>query len=122
MLPAPIWPLAEHASLGQNCCDASIGSVVLFCISTSCRGPSLFSIPSPLHRLVGSYQSPVITLLCGLTDSFWAQAQVNRLALHLGIPSLCAQQYQYGQAAEITFTYPGVTPACHRCMLNSRYK
>src|SRR5438874_1648771 len=32
MLPAPIWPLAEHASFGQNCCDASIGSVVLFII------------------------------------------------------------------------------------------
>src|SRR5438270_13250746 len=32
MLPAPIWPLAEHASCGQNCCDASIGSVVLFII------------------------------------------------------------------------------------------
>src|SRR5260370_21795830 len=35
MLPAPIWPLAEHASLGQNWFDASIGYVVLFCISTS---------------------------------------------------------------------------------------
>src|SRR5436305_9713578 len=32
MLPAPIWPLAEHASFGQNCCDASIGSVLLFII------------------------------------------------------------------------------------------
>ena len=30
MLPAPIWPLAEHVSFGQNWCDASIGSVVLF--------------------------------------------------------------------------------------------
>ena len=30
MLPAPIWPLAVHASFGQNCSDASIGSVVLF--------------------------------------------------------------------------------------------
>jgi len=32
MLPAPIWPLAVHASFGQNCSDASIGSVVLFII------------------------------------------------------------------------------------------
>ena len=56
MLPAPILPLAEHASLGQNCCDASIGSVVLFCISTSCRGPSIFSsFPPQFHRLVGLY-------------------------------------------------------------------
>lgn len=43
-MPAAIWPLAEHAEFGQNCFDASIGSGVLFCISTSCRGASLFSI------------------------------------------------------------------------------
>jgi hypothetical protein len=60
-------------------------------------------------------------ILCGLTDNFYAQAQVNRIALNLGIPSLCAQLYKEGRAAEITFTYPGVTPACHRCMLSPRY-
>ncbi len=54
MLPAPILPLAEHAAFGQNWCDASIGSGVLFCIRTSCRGPSIFS-SLPFHRLVGSY-------------------------------------------------------------------
>jgi len=62
------------------------------------------------------------TVICGLTDSFFAQARVNRLALHLGIPSLCAQVYKEGRGAEITFTYPGVTPACHRCILSSRYR
>src|SRR5260221_6957932 len=57
MLPAPIWPLAEHAAFGQNWFDASIGSGVLFCIRTSCRGPSIFSSLLPqFHRLVGSYQ------------------------------------------------------------------
>jgi hypothetical protein len=65
---------------------------------------------------------PVVTLLCGLTDNFAAQARVNRLALQLGLPSLCAQVYREGRAAEVTFTYPGVTPACHRCILSSRYK
>jgi hypothetical protein len=35
ILPAPIWPPAEHAVFGQNCFDASIGSVVLFGRSTS---------------------------------------------------------------------------------------
>ncbi len=65
---------------------------------------------------------PEITLLCGFTDNFYAQARINRLALQFGLPSLCAQLYQYGQAAEITFTYPGVTPACQRCMLSPRYK
>lgn len=63
-----------------------------------------------------------ITVICGLTDSFFAQARVNRLALHLGMPSLCAQVYREGRGAEITFTYPGVTPACHRCILSSRYR
>lgn len=65
---------------------------------------------------------PDITLLCGLTDNFFAQARINALALHLGVPSLCAQVYQEGRGAEITFTYPGLTPACHRCILAARYQ
>ena len=65
---------------------------------------------------------PVRTLLCGLTDDFPAQARVNRLALNFGLPSLCAQVYWQGRGAEVTLTYPGVTEACHRCMLSSRYK
>lgn len=65
---------------------------------------------------------PMRTLLCGLTDSFPAQARVNRLALEFGVPSLCAQVYRQGLGAEITFTYPGTTPACHRCILASRYR
>lgn len=64
---------------------------------------------------------PAMTLLCGFSDDFQAQARVNRLALHVGLPSLCAQVYKEGRGAEITFTYPGVTPACHRCVLSSRY-
>ncbi len=65
---------------------------------------------------------PGAVLLCGLTDNFEAQARVNRLALHFGLPSLCAQVYREGRGAEVTFTYPGVTPACHRCVLSSRYR
>lgn len=65
---------------------------------------------------------PEIPLLCGFTDNFYAQARINRLALQFGLPSLCAGLYQYGQAGEITFTYPGVTPACQRCILSPRYK
>lgn len=64
---------------------------------------------------------PVQTLLCGFTDQFQAQARVNRLALKFGLPSLCAGLHAEGRSAEITFTYPGVTPACHRCVLESRY-
>jgi len=62
------------------------------------------------------------TILCGLTDNFFAQAHVNRLALNFGLPSLCAQVYREGRGAEVTFTFPGITPACHRCILSSRYK
>lgn len=63
-----------------------------------------------------------INILCGFTDNFWAQARVNRIALREKIPSLCAQVYREGRGAEVTFTYPGVTPACHRCILSSRYR
>lgn len=65
---------------------------------------------------------PVMTLLCGLTENFHAQARINALALHLGLPSLCAQVWREGRGgAEITFTYPSVTSACHRCILASHY-
>src|SRR5256885_6919278 len=56
ILPFPLWPLAEHIEFGQNTFDGSIGSGVLFCISTSCQRPLIFSTPPPLHRLVGFYQ------------------------------------------------------------------
>ncbi len=66
-------------------------------------------------------RSPSVTLLCGLTDNFLAQARVNALALNFGLPSLCAQVWQEGRGAEVTFTYPGLTSACHRCILSARY-
>ena len=64
---------------------------------------------------------PIRTLLCGCTDDFYAQARVNRAGLQFGVPTMCAQVYAEGRGAEITFTYPGMTPACHRCVLRSRY-
>lgn len=63
-----------------------------------------------------------ITIVCGFTDDFFAQARVNLLALKFGLPSICAQVYAEGRAGEITFTYPGITPACHRCILTPRYR
>ncbi len=74
-----------------------------------------------LHADLGQ-GPPKVSVLCGLTDSFPAQARVNRLALQFGVPSLNAQVYAQGKGAEVTFTYPGVTPACHRCVLGSRYR
>lgn len=67
-------------------------------------------------------QQPHGVLLCGMTDAFEPQARVNRLALHFGVPSLCAQVYAEGRGAEVSFTHPETTPACHRCALSARYK
>ncbi len=67
-------------------------------------------------------EPPVVTLLLGMTDNFYTQARVNRLSLQFGIPSLCAQMYAEGLCGEITLMYPGITAACHRCMLKPRYQ
>lgn len=64
---------------------------------------------------------PAVTFMGLFTDSFTTQARGNRLGLHFGLPTLSAQVYHEGRGGEITFTYPGVTPACHRCALRSRY-
>ncbi len=113
-----------------------IGRAKVVCISERIRdiNPSadVISVQKKLEELSDErikdlvFQSiarhaPGKTIVCGLTDSFLAQAQVNRIALHLGIPSLCAQVYKEGRGAEITLTYSGLTPACHRCILSSRY-
>ena len=66
--------------------------------------------------------TPDRTILLVLTDSFTAQSRGHRLALHFGIPTVCAQEYIQGLGAEITYTVPGVTTACHRCITSSRYK
>jgi hypothetical protein len=70
----------------------------------------------------GPSDTAMSALLCGMTDSFDAQARVNRLALQFRVPSLCAQVYAEGRGAEVTFTHPETTPACHRCVLGSRYR
>jgi proteasome lid subunit RPN8/RPN11 len=61
-------------------------------------------------------------ILCGLTDSFWAQMRVNLLALHFAVPALAAQVYRGGRAAEIVFTHPATTNQCIRCVLSQRYR
>ena len=81
------------------------------------------SIRRLLHRPFHDDEAcfPRMTLLCAFTDDFWAQAAVARIALEEGVPLLAAQVYEGGRAAEIVFTAPGQTPACHRCILRSRY-
>lgn len=80
------------------------------------------------HRLIRRYlpgsdrAQPELTILCGFTDSFPAQARVNRLALEFGVPMLAAQVYLEGRGAEVTFSAPGVTAACGRCVVGGRYR
>ncbi len=61
-LPAPSLPPAEHGAFGQHWFDASIGSGVLFCRSTSCPGPSFFKPFSSFHQLVGFYLITILLL------------------------------------------------------------
>lgn len=61
-------------------------------------------------------------LIVACTDDFRAQARAAALAVKYGIPFLAAQMYQNGDAGEICFSYPGVTPSCPRCMIESRYR
>ncbi|MBT3380513.1 MAG: hypothetical protein HN742_00115 [Lentisphaerae bacterium] len=67
-------------------------------------------------------QSPERVVLLVLTDNFGAQARGHRLGLQFGVPTICAQEYAEGRGAEVTYTVPGVTPACHRCITASRYR
>jgi len=60
-------------------------------------------------------------MLLMMTDNFYVQASGARLALKYQIPAVLAAVYEYGQAGEITFQIPGMTPACHRCAVSSRY-
>ena len=69
-----------------------------------------------------NHRSPERVVLLPLTDNFRAQARGHRLGLHFAIPTICAQEYQEGRGGEITYTVPGVTPACHRCITSSRYR
>jgi hypothetical protein len=56
------------------------------------------------------------------TDSFHAQARGNREAIRLQKPALFIGLYSGGRAAENIFWYPGLTPACYRCICASRYQ
>lgn len=56
-----------------------------------------------------------------MTDNFYVQAVGNLLVLKHKKPAVFANIYQYARAGEITFSIPGVTPACHRCCVSPRY-
>lgn len=61
-------------------------------------------------------------IIAGCTDNFRSQARCSNLALKYGCPYIAAQLYEGGLAAEIYFSYPGVTnSSCPRCAMSSRY-
>lgn len=67
-------------------------------------------------------KQPTDYLILGCTDAFKAQERSVLLALKYGTPYLAAMMYEGGAAAEIIFTYPGVTESCPRCLLRDRYE
>lgn len=88
-----------------------------------CRAPMRYGTePLTVKSKRPRVLHPSRCILLGLTDNFAAQARCHRLGLQFGLPTICGQEYEEGRGAEITFTVPGVTPACHRCMTSSRYR
>lgn len=67
-------------------------------------------------------KKPTDYLILGCTDNFYAQKRSSILALKYGTPYLAAMMYKAGAAAELIFTYPGVTESCPRCLLGSRFE
>ena len=68
------------------------------------------------------HTNPLDYLIAGCTDNFHAQARSAALAMKYGTPYIAVQLYQYGEASELYFSYPGVTRGgCPRCALASRY-
>ena len=101
MLPSPIWPLAEHASLGQNCCDASIGSVWFFISYSMPVDTCFFKSSFPFHRLVGSYRrhlllsfyndSPLLSTFF-LISPAWCHLVAQLVGIQ-GLPFFLLQQH-----------------------------
>lgn len=65
---------------------------------------------------------PARTLLCAFTDDFPAQARIARLGLQFDLPTITATIYERGLGVELAFAASGVTRACIRCALSSRYR
>jgi len=73
--------------------------------------------PEQEQEIFGSASLVIFT-----TDSFDAQAYGNKIALRYNIPAIWGGFYEKSMASEIVFYIPGVTPACFRCAVSTRYK
>ena len=61
-------------------------------------------------------------LICGFTDSFFAQARITNIAIKYKIPLITAQHHQYGITSEIVYWYPDVSKVTPRSILRERYR
>lgn len=61
-------------------------------------------------------------LICGFTDSFFAQARIINISLKYNIPLIVAQHHQYGVTSEIVYYYPNVSIYKPQDILADRYK
>lgn len=62
------------------------------------------------------------TIIIMTTDNHLCQAKGNKAALRNNKPLLHGGWYPHGRVGEIFFQIPGVTPACYRCAVSSRYE
>lgn len=73
------------------------------------------------NNLINKYQGKNM-LLCGFTDSFFAQARITNIAIKYKIPLITAQHHQYGETSEIVYWYPDVSRATPKSILQERYR
>lgn len=62
------------------------------------------------------------TLLGAWTDSHQANAFIAHLGLEEHLPVVFADLFRYAAAGAVAFVHPGLTAACHRCWVESRYR
>jgi hypothetical protein len=73
------------------------------------------------EKLLNTAPDRTQILLCGHTDDFKAQARLSLLALKYSLPYIGGGNYLEGIGSEFYYWYPGISLACPRCLLHSRY-
>lgn len=73
------------------------------------------------EHIINKYKEKNI-IICGFTDSFFAQARIANIAVKYKLPLITAQHHQYGETSEIVYWYPDVSKATPRSVLQQRYK
>lgn len=62
-----------------------------------------------------------VDLFVAATDSFRAQAWVNRMSLRTNTPAVFIGLYAGGAGGEVVWTNPQSLPCCFRCLCSGRY-